>query len=41
MLVTPGCGDLLVAYFSTNMTVYLARYHIVWCPEYWWRVLVG
>jgi putative transposase len=26
---------------STNKTVYSARYHLVWCPKYRRRVLVG
>jgi REP-associated tyrosine transposase len=26
---------------STNMTVYSAKYHLIWCPKYRRRVLVG
>ncbi len=31
----------VVAYRSTNKTVYSAKYHIIWCPKYRRRVLVG
>ncbi|MGH9078451.1 MAG: transposase, partial [Acidimicrobiales bacterium] len=30
-----------VAYRSTNKTIYSAKYHIIWCPRYRRRVLVG
>jgi len=30
-----------VAYRSSNKTVYSAKYHIIWCPEYRRRVLGG
>lgn len=39
--VTPRCDDLLVAYLSTNKSVHSAGCHIVWCPKYRRRVLVG
>ncbi len=26
-------------YQSTNKTEYFAKYHIIWCPKYWRRVL--
>ena len=41
MSVTAGCDDLEVAYRSSNKTVYSAKYHIVWCPEYRRRVVGG
>jgi putative transposase len=28
-------------YRSTNKTVYSAKYHLIWCPNYRRRVLVG
>jgi putative transposase len=28
-------------YHSTNKTVYSAKYHLIWCPKYRRRVLVG
>jgi putative transposase len=28
-------------YHSTNKTVYSANYHLIWCPKYRRRVLVG
>jgi putative transposase len=28
-------------YRSTNKTVYSAKYHLIWCPKYRRRVLVG
>jgi putative transposase len=28
-------------YYSTNKTVYSAKYHLIWCPKYRRRVLVG
>ena len=31
----------LVSYRRTNKTVYSATYHLIWCPKYWQRVLVG
>ncbi|MGH8142344.1 MAG: IS200/IS605 family transposase [Steroidobacteraceae bacterium] len=30
-----------VGYRSTNKAVYSAKYHIIWCPKYRRRVLVG
>ncbi len=30
-----------MGYGSTNNTEYFAKYHIIWCPEYRRRVLVG
>lgn len=30
-----------MAYRSTNKTVYSAKYHLIWCPKYRRRVLVG
>jgi putative transposase len=30
-----------VRYPSTNKTVYSAKYHLIWCPKYRRRVLVG
>ena len=30
-----------VRYHSTNKTVYSAKYHLIWCPKYRRRVLVG
>lgn len=30
-----------MAYRSTNMTVYPAKYHLIWCPKYRRPVLVG
>ncbi|MBI1845124.1 MAG: transposase [Actinobacteria bacterium] len=30
-----------MGYRSTNKTVYAAKYHIIWCPKYRRRVLVG
>ena len=30
-----------MGYRSTNKTVYSAKYHIIWCPKYRRRVLVG
>src|SRR5918994_6172565 len=30
-----------VGYHSTNKTVYSAKYHLIWCPKYRRRVLVG
>jgi putative transposase len=30
-----------MAYRSSNKTVYSAKYHIIWCPKYRRRVLVG
>ena len=30
-----------VRYHSTNKTVYSAEYHLIWCPKYRRRVLVG
>jgi putative transposase len=32
---------VVVAYRSTNKTAYSAKYHIIWCPKYRRRVLVG
>ncbi len=32
---------VVVAYRSTNKTVYSAKYHIIWCPKYRRRVLAG
>ncbi|MGH9918222.1 MAG: IS200/IS605 family transposase [Nitrososphaerales archaeon] len=32
---------LQVVYRSTNKTVYSAKYHVIWCPKYRRRVLVG
>ena len=31
----------MVSYRSTNCSVYSAKYHLVWCPKYRRRVLVG
>jgi hypothetical protein len=28
-------------YRNTNKTVFSAKYHIIWCPKYRRRVLVG
>jgi REP element-mobilizing transposase RayT len=41
MVVAPSCDDRAVGYRSTNKTVYSAKYHIIWCPKYRRRVLVG
>ena len=41
MVVSPSCDDVPVGYRSTNKTVYSAKYHIIWCPKYRRRVLVG
>ncbi|MGH9185372.1 MAG: IS200/IS605 family transposase, partial [Acidimicrobiales bacterium] len=30
-----------MAYRSSNKAVYSARYHVIWCPKYRKRVLVG
>ena len=30
-----------MGYRSSNKTVYSAKYHIIWCPKYRRRVLVG
>jgi len=30
-----------VSYRRTNKTVYSAKYHLIWCPKYRRRVLVG
>ena len=30
-----------MSYRSTNCSVYSAKYHLVWCPKYRRRVLVG
>lgn len=30
-----------VTYRRTNKTVYSAKYHLIWCPKYRRRVLVG
>ncbi len=30
-----------MAYRSTNKTAYSAKYHLIWCPKYRRRVLVG
>lgn len=30
-----------VGYRSTNKTVYSGKYHVIWCPKYRRRVLVG
>jgi putative transposase len=38
---TPRCHNVVVAYRSTNKTAYSAKYHIIWCPKYRRRVLVG
>ena len=32
---------MAVGYRSTNKTVYSAKYHLIWCPKYRRRVLVG
>ncbi|MBI1844120.1 MAG: IS200/IS605 family transposase [Actinobacteria bacterium] len=32
---------MVMGYRSTNKTVYAAKYHIIWCPKYRRRVLVG
>jgi putative transposase len=42
----PGLSHLAgtmvaVRYRSTNKTGYSAKYHLIWCPEYRRRVLVG
>ena len=31
----------MVVYRTSNKTVYSAKYHIIWCPKYRRRVLVG
>ena len=31
----------MVAYRSANKTVYSAKYHVIWCPKFRRRVLVG
>jgi len=31
----------LVSLLRTNKTVYSAKYHLIWCPKYRRRVLVG
>ena len=41
LVVSPACDDVLVRYRSTNKTVYSAKYHVIWCPKYWRRVLGG
>jgi len=41
MVATPPRDDVSVGYRSTDTTVYSAKYHIIWCPEYRRRVLVG
>jgi putative transposase len=40
-IVAPGWDDVAVRYRSTNKTVYSAKYHLIWCPKYRRRVLVG
>jgi putative transposase len=32
---------MTVTYRRTNKTVYSAKYHLIWCPKYRRRVLVG
>jgi hypothetical protein len=40
-IVAPGWNDGAVRYHSTNKTGYSAKYHLIWCPKYRRRVLVG
>jgi putative transposase len=40
-LFHPAAMMVVVAYCSTNKTVYSAKYHIIWCPKYRRRVLAG
>jgi putative transposase len=39
--VTAGWETETVVYRSSNKTVYSAKYHVIWCPRYRRRVLVG
>jgi putative transposase len=42
VVVVPGWENVVVVgYRSSNKTVYSARHHLIWCPKYRRRVLVG
>jgi putative transposase len=38
---TPGRYDGPMRYSSTNKTMFSAKYHLIWCPKYRRKVLVG